>query len=39
MPTYDDQARDQISLASQGTHDKADALAGLLASGDTWTVV
>jgi 2-oxoglutarate ferredoxin oxidoreductase subunit beta len=39
MPTYDDQARDQIALASQGTHDKADALAGLLASGDTWTVV
>ncbi len=39
MPTYDDQAREQIVTASQGTDDKPDALAGLLASGDTWTVV
>ncbi len=39
MPTYDDQAREQIVTASQGTGDKPDALAGLLASGDTWTVV
>jgi 2-oxoglutarate ferredoxin oxidoreductase subunit beta len=37
-PTYDDQTRDQIVTASQGTPDKAEALAGLLASGDTWTV-
>ncbi len=37
--TYDDQAREQIVTASQGTTDKADALAGLLGSGDTWTVV
>jgi 2-oxoglutarate/2-oxoacid ferredoxin oxidoreductase subunit beta len=37
--TYDDQARDQIVTASQGTSDKTGALAGLLASGDTWTVV
>jgi 2-oxoglutarate ferredoxin oxidoreductase subunit beta len=39
MPTYDDQAREQIVTASQGTSDKPEALAGLLASGDTWTVV
>jgi 2-oxoglutarate ferredoxin oxidoreductase subunit beta len=38
-PTYDDQARDQITTASQGTTDRAQALAGLLASGDTWSVV
>ena len=37
--TYDDQAREQIVTASQGTDDRAQALAGLLASGDTWTVV
>jgi len=37
--TYDDQARDQIVTASQGTDDRTTALAGLLASGDTWTVV
>ncbi len=37
--TYDDQARDQLRTASQGTEDKAVALAGLLASGDTWDVV
>jgi 2-oxoglutarate ferredoxin oxidoreductase subunit beta len=37
--TYDDQARDQLVTASQGTPDKATALAGLLASGDTWDVV
>ncbi len=37
--TYDDQAREQIQMAGQGTpDDTADALAGLLASGDTWTV-
>ncbi len=38
-PTYDDQAREQIVTASQGTDDRSVALAGLLASGDTWTVV
>jgi 2-oxoglutarate/2-oxoacid ferredoxin oxidoreductase subunit beta len=38
-PTYDDLARDQIAVARQGTDDRAAALAGLLASGDTWTVV
>ena len=37
-PTYDDLTREQVSTASQGTTDRADALAGLLASGDTWTV-
>ena len=37
--TYDDQAREQIATASQGTDDRSEALAGLLASGDTWTVV
>jgi 2-oxoglutarate/2-oxoacid ferredoxin oxidoreductase subunit beta len=37
-PTYDDQTRDQIRIASQGSPDKMEALAGLLASGDTWTV-
>ena len=38
-PTYDDGVREQIATAAQGTGDKASALAGLLASGDTWTVV
>jgi 2-oxoglutarate/2-oxoacid ferredoxin oxidoreductase subunit beta len=38
-PTYDDLARQQIVTASQGTGGKAEALAGLLSSGDTWTVV
>jgi 2-oxoglutarate ferredoxin oxidoreductase subunit beta len=38
-PTYDDQARDQIVTASAGNPDPSVALAGLLASGDTWTVV
>ena len=37
--TYDDLAREQISTARQGTPEPADALAGLLSSGDTWTVV
>jgi 2-oxoglutarate/2-oxoacid ferredoxin oxidoreductase subunit beta len=37
--TYDDQAREQIRTASQGTPDRTVALAGLLASGDTWDVV
>ncbi len=37
--TYDDQARDQIATARAGTTDTRTALAGLLASGDTWDVV
>jgi 2-oxoglutarate ferredoxin oxidoreductase subunit beta len=37
--TYDDLAREQIATASQGTDDRNAALGGLLASGDTWTVV
>jgi 2-oxoglutarate ferredoxin oxidoreductase subunit beta len=36
--TYDDQARDQVTTASSGTTDTTEALAGLLAGGDTWTV-
>jgi len=36
--TYDDQARDQVTTASSGTPDRTEALAGLLAGGDTWTV-
>jgi 2-oxoglutarate/2-oxoacid ferredoxin oxidoreductase subunit beta len=39
QPTYDDLARGPIATASQGTGDKTAALAGLLSSGDTWTVV
>ncbi|HSE70117.1 MAG TPA: 2-oxoacid:ferredoxin oxidoreductase subunit beta [Nocardioidaceae bacterium] len=38
-PTYDDLAREQIHTASAGEEDHQSALAGLLASGDTWTVV
>ncbi len=38
VPTYDDQARAQIATSAQDNHDKTEALAGLLASGDTWTV-
>jgi 2-oxoglutarate ferredoxin oxidoreductase subunit beta len=37
-PTYDDQARDQVATARQGTDDNRAALASLLASGDTWNV-
>jgi 2-oxoglutarate ferredoxin oxidoreductase subunit beta len=37
--TYDDQTRDQIATARQGSENTEAALAGLLASGDTWTVV
>jgi 2-oxoglutarate ferredoxin oxidoreductase subunit beta len=36
--TYDDQAREQVVTASQGNPEKVEALAGLLSSGDTWTV-
>jgi 2-oxoglutarate ferredoxin oxidoreductase subunit beta len=38
-PTYDDQARNQITTASQGQGDPTEALAALIAGGDTWTVV
>jgi 2-oxoglutarate ferredoxin oxidoreductase subunit beta len=38
-PTYDDQARAQIVTAAQGQGEPADALAALIAGGDTWTVV
>ncbi len=38
-PTYDDLAREQVTTAAQGTDDRTEALAGLLSSGDTWTVV
>jgi 2-oxoglutarate ferredoxin oxidoreductase subunit beta len=38
-PTYDDLAREQVVTASAGTGDRGAALASLLASGDTWTVV
>jgi 2-oxoglutarate ferredoxin oxidoreductase subunit beta len=37
-PTYDDLAREQIATARAGTTSSQDALAGLLSSGDTWTV-
>ena len=37
-PTYDDQAREQIVTSATGEEDRSEALAGLLASGDTWTV-
>jgi 2-oxoglutarate/2-oxoacid ferredoxin oxidoreductase subunit beta len=38
QPTYDDLAREQIATAKQGTGDSRAALAGLLNSGDTWSV-
>ncbi len=38
-PTYDDLAREQIATARGGEEDSSEALAGLLHSGDTWTVV
>jgi 2-oxoglutarate ferredoxin oxidoreductase subunit beta len=41
-PTYDDQARAQVTTASggvTGTADRSAALAGLIGGGDTWTVV
>ena len=37
--TYDDQAREQVRVARQGTMDRTAALAELLAGGDTWMVV
>jgi 2-oxoglutarate ferredoxin oxidoreductase subunit beta len=39
-PTYDDQARSQISSAAAGAPGTPkDRLAGLIGGGDTWTVV
>jgi 2-oxoglutarate ferredoxin oxidoreductase subunit beta len=38
-PTYDDQARAQITTARQGHDDPQPALAGLIAGSDTWTVI
>jgi 2-oxoglutarate ferredoxin oxidoreductase subunit beta len=39
-PTYDDQARAQITTAQDAaTGDPSDRLAGLISAGDTWTVV
>jgi 2-oxoglutarate ferredoxin oxidoreductase subunit beta len=38
-PTYDDQARQQITTASQGLDDRQQALAGLISGTDTWTIV
>jgi 2-oxoglutarate ferredoxin oxidoreductase subunit beta len=37
-PTYDDLAREQVATARAGTTSNQEALAGLLSSGDTWTV-
>jgi 2-oxoglutarate/2-oxoacid ferredoxin oxidoreductase subunit beta len=37
-PTYDDLAREQVATARAGTPSNHEALAGLLSSGDTWTV-
>ena len=37
-PTYDDQARAQLATAGAGETTGRDALAGLLSSGDTWSV-
>ncbi|HET6651667.1 MAG TPA: 2-oxoacid:ferredoxin oxidoreductase subunit beta [Nocardioides sp.] len=37
-PTYDDLAREQVATARAGTTSDQEALAGLLSSGDTWTV-
>ena len=38
-PTYDDQARAQITTAAQGLDNPTQALAGLIGGGDTWTVI
>ncbi|WP_310961377.1 2-oxoacid:ferredoxin oxidoreductase subunit beta [Nocardioides terrisoli] len=38
-PTYDDQARNQITTAAQAIDDPTTALAGLINAGDTWTVI
>jgi 2-oxoglutarate ferredoxin oxidoreductase subunit beta len=38
-PTYDDQARQQVTTASHGIDDRQQALAGLISGPDTWTIV
>ena len=39
-PTYDDQAREQVSVATEAAPaSRTDRLAALLSAGDTWTVV
>ena len=38
-PTYDDQARAQITTARSAVEDRQAALAGLITGADTWTVV
>ncbi|HEY0904245.1 MAG TPA: 2-oxoacid:ferredoxin oxidoreductase subunit beta [Marmoricola sp.] len=38
-PTYDDQARAQITKAREGQDDPQLALAGLISGTDTWTIV
>jgi 2-oxoglutarate ferredoxin oxidoreductase subunit beta len=39
-PTYDDQARGQVSTAQEtGPADRSERLAALIGGGDTWTVV
>ncbi|MCP3421688.1 2-oxoacid:ferredoxin oxidoreductase subunit beta [Nocardioides pinisoli] len=43
-PTYDDQAREQVSAAveqasNDGTADRSARLAGLIGGGDTWTII
>jgi 2-oxoglutarate ferredoxin oxidoreductase subunit beta len=37
-PTYDDEARAQLATAGAGETTGRDELAGLLSSGDTWSV-
>ncbi len=37
-PTYDDETRSQLATAGAGDTDGREALAGLLSSGDTWSV-
>jgi 2-oxoglutarate/2-oxoacid ferredoxin oxidoreductase subunit beta len=38
-PTYDDQARDQVTQAAAGvTGEPSERLAALIGGGDTWTV-
>jgi 2-oxoglutarate ferredoxin oxidoreductase subunit beta len=39
-PTYDDAAREQVAVATNGdTADRTDRLAALIGGGDTWTVL
>jgi 2-oxoglutarate ferredoxin oxidoreductase subunit beta len=38
-PTYDDMAREQLAAAAAETSDRREALAGLIAGSDTWTIL